>query len=141
MQIPYIHWERKTAVLEMANFLRKSVLFGVETGSTNVNYSARRHREDQPQEISIKHRDLLYSYLSSRSPLHNRRTLDQYRYYNLLSTTERDQDQLFSRVVLQDRSVNPVLMVDQLWLWRLPDGECHDAIQHYYSKAWCLFRY
>jgi len=63
-------------------------------------------------------------------PLHSRRTLDQYSYYMLKSTERRDRDQVVYRWVDKKRkegelpsgTPTPILMVDQLWLWVLPDG-------------------
>ncbi|KAK0713751.1 hypothetical protein B0T26DRAFT_873806 [Lasiosphaeria miniovina] len=60
-------------------------------------------------------------------PIHYRRTLDQYSYYMLDSTERRDKDQVMYRWATkqQDRVEKkhaPILMVDQLWLWALPDG-------------------
>lgn len=58
-------------------------------------------------------------------PLHSRRTLDQFSYYMLKSTERRDNDQVVYRWVdkqMGSNSSRPILMVDQLWLWVLPDG-------------------
>lgn len=85
-------------------------------------------RKHQLQEFKeptreTRHEALVYHYLERPNPLHIRRTLDQYHYYNLEDTTIRDKDQLFCRVFAEKPPSNrPVLMVDQLWLWRLPDG-------------------
>ncbi|KAM7200610.1 hypothetical protein V8F33_003815 [Rhypophila sp. PSN 637] len=109
LYMPYIHWETMETMLKMSltiDMIRKH--------QTQENEEPTR---DQRQEV------LLYHYLDRPNPLHIRRTLDQYRYYNLEDTTARDKDQLFCRVFSQDPPNNrPVLMVDQLWLWRLPDG-------------------
>ncbi|KAK3389994.1 hypothetical protein B0H63DRAFT_106267 [Podospora didyma] len=64
-------------------------------------------------------------------PLHYRRTLDQYSYYMLDSTERRDWDQVMYRwaklKAVKARQTfepdeAPILMVDQLWMWVLPDG-------------------
>ena len=63
-------------------------------------------------------------------PLHSRRTLDQYSYYMLKSTERRDKDQVVYRWASRELpppespkdACTPILMVDQLWLWVLPDG-------------------
>ncbi|KAF4450211.1 Beta-lactamase-like protein 2 [Fusarium austroafricanum] len=77
--------------------------------------------------------------LKEYNPLHLRRTLDQYCYYSPESTEDRDKDQLLSRILNSQRSKprqiaidrnlydtfkdnNPILMVDQLWLWVLEDN-------------------
>ncbi|KAK1759132.1 hypothetical protein QBC47DRAFT_397946 [Echria macrotheca] len=85
---------------------------------------------------------LIEAYLNSKKPLHCRRTLDQYSYYMLETTESRDLDQvvykwaqaenIFKAVVSDltkdDNSQKdearhrPIIMVDQLWLWILPDG-------------------
>ncbi|KAI2463165.1 hypothetical protein F4781DRAFT_440881 [Annulohypoxylon bovei var. microspora] len=64
----------------------------------------------------------------NESPLHCRRTLDQFRYYMLDDTEERDNNQVvFKWARKRDRQHPknpdgyPLLMVDQLWLWILPD--------------------
>lgn len=68
-----------------------------------------------------RERRLLKAYLKDdHSPLHVRRTLDQYYYHTLQSTNERDLDQVVTRY--QDKKgLGPkvITMVDQLWLWVL----------------------
>ncbi|KAL4973726.1 hypothetical protein BDW66DRAFT_153588 [Aspergillus desertorum] len=63
----------------------------------------------------------LYASNATRShPLHPRRTLDQYFYYTLSNTTHRNQDQVVARHGrIQGKKQPVVLMVDQLWLWRI----------------------
>lgn len=82
------------------------------------------------------------AYLEHERPIHCRRTLDQYRYYMLEDTEARDLDQVvykWARQQQHDKAASredgraeknvfaarnrPVIMVDQLWLWVLPDGE------------------
>ncbi|KAL4985782.1 hypothetical protein BDW68DRAFT_189388 [Aspergillus falconensis] len=65
----------------------------------------------------------LYASNATRShPLHPRRTLDQYFYYTLNNTTHRNQDQVVARHGQSQGKKQPVvLMVDQLWLWRIGD--------------------
>jgi hypothetical protein len=64
-------------------------------------------------------------------PLHCRRTLDQYSYYMLDTTERRDKDQVVYRWVEKQKKSSksadpqkptPLIMVDQPWLWVLPDG-------------------
>jgi hypothetical protein len=53
-------------------------------------------------------------------PLQLRRTLDQYFYTHLLSTYERDTDQVVLRYTRDSPTMEPkIFMVDQLWLWVL----------------------
>ena len=72
---------------------------------------------------------LLKGYVGATKPLHCRRTLDQFSYYMLESTESRDMDQVLLRWGRKrlEKEGNadeaPVLMVDQLWLWVLHDGE------------------
>ena len=54
-------------------------------------------------------------------PLQLRRTLDQYFYTHLASTSERDSDQVVFRYTSQGPEPK-MFMVDQLWLWILNDG-------------------
>jgi hypothetical protein len=57
-------------------------------------------------------------------PLQLRRTLDQYFYTHLLSTYERDTDQVVLRYTRDSRTMEPkIFMVDQLWLWVLNGGK------------------
>ncbi len=74
---------------------------------------------------SDRYEKLLWTYLYDDHPLHVRRTLDQ-SYYNTLESTEaRDVDQIpykYFRKNFNKSPMHPVLMVDQLWLWVLEDG-------------------
>ncbi|GFF29050.1 hypothetical protein IFM46972_02521 [Aspergillus udagawae] len=96
-----------------------------------------------PDKISRAHLEskLIWKFLGSEPPIHLRRTLDQFGYPNLRSTTARDDDQMLWKrtrksINLKDKigdSVRTdsdsgvpdvfedgkVLMVDQLWLWIL----------------------
>ncbi|KAK4113033.1 hypothetical protein N656DRAFT_797576 [Canariomyces notabilis] len=80
---------------------------------------------------------LVNAYFRSKMPLHCRRTLDQFTYHMLEDTKERDDTQVVTkwakehpkrREVEYDaendsashkHDANPVLMIDQLWLWVL----------------------
>jgi len=69
---------------------------------------------------------LVKGYLSPNnpvnSPLQLRRSLDQYFYTHLTSTSQRDSDQVVYRYT-RDNSPEPkIFMVDQLWLWIFNDG-------------------
>ena len=71
---------------------------------------------------------LILAYMFDEAPLHFRRTLDQYYYYNVPTTEARDVDQVVSRYYektwpdKKGRDNNLLLMVDQLWLWILDEG-------------------
>lgn len=69
--------------------------------------------------LSNEERLLVSAYLHHRPPLHARRTLDQYYYYMLQDTRERDADQVVTRWATKHlkRPHHNILMVDQLWLW------------------------
>ncbi|KAF2108367.1 hypothetical protein BDV96DRAFT_264521 [Lophiotrema nucula] len=60
------------------------------------------------------------TYLNNPPALHIRKTLDQYFYHMLESTSERDQDQVVSRWARRVRKqmTHNILMVDQLWIWQ-----------------------
>ena len=126
--MPNIHWETESKALEMKRFIQKP-------GEAPENDASKL----LITEYIHKGKENKYS------PLHNRRTLDQYCYYTLVDTSERDQDQLFSRLFRLDESNPcaamlekkyeafyqhpPILMVDQLWLWILPNGNFRALIK------------
>ncbi len=63
---------------------------------------------------------LIQGYLGRLQP---RRTLDQYLFSQLESTTHRDNDQVVYRYTQTAADMTPkIFMVDQLWLWVLGDG-------------------
>lgn len=69
---------------------------------------------------------LVKGYLSPNNPMNSplqlRRSLDQYFYTHLASTSQRDRDQVVYRYT-KDHSPEPkIFMVDQLWLWIFNDG-------------------
>jgi len=78
----YIHWKKLSTLMEISNFIeimKKEDGRSVEGHLDNLRSKGRRNKM------------LLWDYLDSPSPLHNRRTLDQYRYHNLEDTRDRDQ--------------------------------------------------
>ena len=71
-------------------------------------------------------KDLIMGYLFPTNlgeipPLQPRRTLDQYFYTHLESTSRRDADQVVFRETMQTSEAK-IFMVDQLWLWILNEG-------------------
>ncbi|PGH07632.1 hypothetical protein GX51_01641 [Blastomyces parvus] len=68
---------------------------------------------------------LVKGYLSplnpADSPLHLRRTLDQYFYTHLTNTAVRDSGQVVYRYTAKNSTEPKIFMVDQLWLWILND--------------------
>jgi hypothetical protein len=109
----------------------KMPILGFET-HRNRKYLTRAIK-DEPNGDDEGHSSLLLKgYLHDENakkimPIHCRRTLDQFSYYMLDSTENRDMDQVIYRwakkwhgqTPAKDR---PILMVDQLWLWVLNDG-------------------
>ena len=87
-----------------------------------------RHRHSHHKEIMSppdlsKDEKLIYAYLLDASPLHPRRTLDQF-YYSAGDTEKRDKDQVVYRYCLRHKIEPKLFMVDQLWLWILGKGDC-----------------
>jgi hypothetical protein len=69
---------------------------------------------------------LIQEHLHSSSPLHLRRTLDQYYYWTVADTTAQDHDQVVShgtRSSSDPGATSRVVMVDQLWLWILDESK------------------
>jgi hypothetical protein len=71
-------------------------------------------------------KDLIMGYLFPTNPeeippLQPRRSLDQYFYTHLESTSQRDADQVVYRYTM-GASEAKIFMVDQLWLWILNEG-------------------
>ncbi|KAF3015892.1 hypothetical protein E8E14_009873 [Neopestalotiopsis sp. 37M] len=64
---------------------------------------------------------LLRRKVNTKSPLHIRRTLDQYYFLTLDNTSERDRDQVVYRGTRSLSLTTRVVMVDQLWMWILDD--------------------
>jgi hypothetical protein len=99
---------------------------GRETITEIIRYVDQAGSVKTPPSRRDKDLALIKGYISDTRPLHCRRTLDQYSYYMLETTERRDKDQVVFRWATdqQDMPVAeaPVLMVDQLWLWVLPDG-------------------
>jgi hypothetical protein len=65
---------------------------------------------------------LISEHLHSNSPLHVRRTLDQFYYWTVIDTTSQDQNQVVchgTRSSNDPEATGRVVMVDQLWMWIL----------------------
>jgi len=110
--MPYIHWETEPKLLNMTDYI-KSIIKEPKTARSPGD----------------RHEFLIQAYLNPDpeqcSPLHIRRTLDQYYYYSLEDTTERDKSQLISRMFKEKKLEGEkyLIMVDQLWIWILDRGE------------------
>jgi hypothetical protein len=69
---------------------------------------------------------LISEHLCTQSPLHPRRTLEQYYYWTTEDTVHRDRQQVVYRATRMRNdldSVARVVMVDQLWMWILDESE------------------
>ncbi|KAK4225199.1 hypothetical protein QBC38DRAFT_269104 [Podospora fimiseda] len=68
---------------------------------------------------------LIDEHLQTASPLHTRRTLEQYYYWTAEDTTHRDRQQVVYRATKtrsDPEAIPRVVMVDQLWLWILDEN-------------------
>ncbi|KAH8657761.1 ankyrin repeat-containing domain protein [Xylariales sp. PMI_506] len=61
---------------------------------------------------------LLQAYLPGKPSIHPRRTLDQF-FYHAIDTSTRDRDQVVYRHCARHGQERKIFMVDQLWLWIL----------------------
>ena len=69
---------------------------------------------------------LIGDHLCTDSPLHVRRTLEQYNNWTAEDTTQRDRQQAVYRGTWMRNDLEAVprlVMVDQLWLWILDDSK------------------
>ena len=69
---------------------------------------------------------LIGDHLCTQSPLHVRRTLEQYSCWTAEETLQRDRQQVVYRGTKQGsdpEAIPRVVMVDQLWLWILDESE------------------
>lgn len=72
---------------------------------------------------------LIEDHLFTTTPLHMRRTLEQFYYWTAEDTTRRDRDQVVCRGTRHTgddpdpEATSRLVMVDQLWLWILDDSE------------------
>lgn len=73
---------------------------------------------------------LIGEHLYTQSPLHVRRTLEQYSCWTSEDTSGRDRQQVVyrgTRMRNDPEAIPRVVMVDQLWLWILDESECFNA--------------
>jgi len=116
----YEEWQNIFEIINRESKEKALIVQSVDRG--------RYYRPSTPQ--SDKDSALIEGYISppeDTRPLHCRRTLDQYSYYMLETTERRDRDQVTYRWAKRQKDTvsqgpTPILMVDQLWLWVLPDG-------------------
>ena len=102
--MPYLHWESLVDGVSRKSIVRNIELEKLSTGA---------YLQERYLEASI----------TNPSPMHIRRTLDQYYYYQLKNTDERDSDQVVTRYAASEFPARdpPIIMVDQLWLFILRD--------------------
>lgn len=151
--MPYISWEWETQKHEMDDVIEK-LQRDAEGTMKNVKKMAKGllklghdddSTKDPPQEESDPDVLLLKNYLyvkSPMSPIHIRRTLDQFYYYMSEDTKERDADQVISRHFRRKYPEKPVpiMMVDQLWLWILDESMDEDNNQQLFSPRANYFK-
>ncbi len=110
--MPYLGWEHSDAQKQMT-----SVIKDVYKNPKTKEYD---RKLDTISRLSCGNdEEMLRADLHGTLPIHIRRTLDQYFYYNLSDTQARDKDQVVYRYTKTTLGLrDPVLvMVDQLWLW------------------------
>ncbi|KAK4238609.1 hypothetical protein C8A03DRAFT_43673 [Achaetomium macrosporum] len=80
---------------------------------------------------------LIDDHLCTQSPLHPRRTLEQYYYWTAEDTTHRDRQQVVYRAtrMRNDPDAIPrVIMVDQLWMWILDENTILTAFPRRWAR-------
>ncbi|MCJ1448381.1 MAG: hypothetical protein MMC23_008896 [Stictis urceolatum] len=138
---PYLHWDTFEAFKARCRVIK----------ARSAQEDVKPISEEILSTKNLEHKLLWQHLLDSRSPMHCRRTLDQYRYPALRSTEARDWDQvLYKKTKTPDRPIPPakhdipsrlrarrakfqsrqlgksqdpptMLTVDTLWLWVLSD--------------------
>ncbi|KAM6511718.1 hypothetical protein FALCPG4_016717 [Fusarium falciforme] len=120
--MPFLHWDVEDEVEKLKQILKEKRCRPKAAETTNAQDA-----ENEIKERPFNATEMLYwMYLDQKSPLHVRRTLDQFYYHTLTDTDERDKDQTILRYFndksLRVRGFKPGLtMVDQLWMWVLPE--------------------
>jgi len=124
--MPYIHWESEDKRGEMSQMIKEI--------QSSEEYDLKRIKRmikklvGKEEHYSNANHALLANYLFTdppRSPLHIRRTLNQFQYYMTEDTDARDADQVIARYFQRrhkDKPV-PIMMIDQLWLWIVNNGK------------------
>jgi hypothetical protein len=130
-KMPYIHWEKIRT-----HKVRQDALDKV-AGTPEVTGTKKPPTDEEWDDLPMSTK-LLIAFNWEKSPIHDRRTLDQAFYYTLPAKDirERDQDQVLSKYMANEDDLKDdpyILMVDQLWMWILdtpttgPDGEKIDT--------------
>lgn len=83
-------------------------------------------RETPTQLTNVSNPDimLMEAYLKHEPSLHIQRTLDQFYYFMLENTEERDKDQVVYRwAQTKNHDKDPmIIMASQMWIWLIEDG-------------------
>lgn len=126
-QMPILAYEEHNARSQVTKAISKALKIRsrlhdpLARQSTVLTYTSGELKMDEDRIDT----SLVEAYVDSEKPIHCRRTLDQYEYYMLENTEARDMDQVVYRWAekrgYEDKK-RPVIMVDQLWLWVLPNG-------------------
>jgi hypothetical protein len=128
--------------LHLRRSLNQAYYTAIDSDRRDKNHGTNRHHRpnleaeapEAPPDM-LRDEKLIHAYLLDASPLHPRRTLDQY-YYAAGDTEERDQDQVVYRYC-KNKGIEPrIFMVDQLWLWILGKG---DLVFFFPSFCMCSF--
>jgi hypothetical protein len=150
--MPYLHWEIEKRLLRMSKIIQGEVTRLRRQGGKNwrlrLGQPAPDEKKEQPswQPQSLLGRYLWFAaklfeaideaaderlireHLNTSSPLHMRRTLDQYYYWTVTDTTAEDQNQVVchgTRSSSDPEATGRVVMVDQLWMWILDESTTH----------------
>lgn len=122
--MPYLHWENKTEFERLRSITKlkreqseKDVDIGDENATGNYAIEAAKRKDWKGTQ------KLLWTYLDDKHPLHPRRTLYEYHYHYLSNADERHEARKTRsyRNDLDSKSTEVFPMVDQLWMWILPE--------------------
>ncbi|ETN45935.1 uncharacterized protein HMPREF1541_00117 [Cyphellophora europaea CBS 101466] len=114
--MPFLHWERSLACWHSAKLIQHAQEINTTTSKPSL-------KDVKALECSAEEKLLLCNTVKGSSS-HKRRTLDQY-HFPTLDTSTRDTDQTAQRYARKHSGPQwqsqRMLMVDQLWLWVLDD--------------------
>jgi hypothetical protein len=101
--MPYLHWETAEEFEKLKRAMKE------------------KQRLENAKESSSNMQNLLWTYLDQKHPLHPRRSLNQYYYYyNSDESTDPRRTNQTGEIEQGPRSKTIMPMVDQLWMWVLP---------------------
>ncbi|KAL4874565.1 hypothetical protein BJY04DRAFT_224908 [Aspergillus karnatakaensis] len=115
--LPYLHWEENSQLDTTRSVIEKASKKTEDSGLTSEKGLLRMYQfKDESDALHLPHL---------------RRTLDQFGYYTLGDTEQRDKDQTVTRYQQEfKRKPRVTAMVDQAWLWVLvgPSGRADTVI-------------